>query len=364
MMETNNELVALNKELSHDLEKLKRDSFERIKELQNQVDEHREAAATARGEANAAKSTADFERQRYERLSEQYNASQRDVHALTEKNSGLTRQNATHEEFIRNQSASLRDAEERARNAHTQLSQLESSTQLLRSEQKRLSEIVAAADEVKAKLESSRDAALSLSTTREEEHKRTHERLTVEVARLQQDYSRVRSELDIERERGRQQLAAHAAANSELAQRAKTDDDVSAKLKADTAAAERRADVAEAKLEMMEVTLSKTEEKLRLASRMTGSAETNVIGASSGAIPCRARAGTSSGCFEGWRSCGRSESGCRGGKEAHRAIQAACGTERFGSQGNDQGFRNSQGAKYKGNASAEIRVRKAQEGSC
>lgn len=285
MMETNNELVALNKELSHDLEKLKRDSFERIKELQNQVDEHREAAATARGEANAAKSTADFERQRYERLSEQYNASQRDVHALTEKNSGLTRQNATHEEFIRNQSASLRDAEERARNAHTQLSQLESSTQLLRSEQKRLSEIVAAADEVKAKLESSRDAALSLSTTREEEHKRTHERLTVEVARLQQDYSRVRSELDIERERGRQQLAAHAAANSELAQRAKTDDDVSAKLKADTAAAERRADVAEAKLEMMEVTLSKTEEKLRLASRMTGSAETNVIGASSGAIP-------------------------------------------------------------------------------
>ena len=285
MMETNNELVALNKELSHDLEKLKRDSFERIKELQNQVDEHREAAATARGEANAAKSTADFERQRYERLSEQYNASQRDVHALTEKNSGLTRQNAKHEEFIRNQSASLRDAEERARNAQTQLSQLESSTQLLRSEQKRLSEIVAAADEVKAKLESSRDAALSLSTTREEEHKRTHERLTAEVARLQQDYSRVRSELDIERERGRQQLAAHAAANSELAQRAKTDDDVSAKLKADTAAAERRADVAEAKLEMMEVTLSKTEEKLRLASRMTGSAETNVIGASSGGIP-------------------------------------------------------------------------------
>lgn len=285
MMETNNELVALNKELSHDLEKLKRDSFERIKELQNQVDEHREAAATARGEANAAKSTADFERQRYERLSEQYNASQRDVHALTEKNSGLTRQNAKHEEFIRNQSASLRDAEERARNAQTQLSQLESSTQLLRSEQKRLSEIVAAADEVKAKLESSRDAALSLSTTREEEHKRTHERLTAEVARLQQDYSRVRSELDIERERGRQQLAAHAAANSELAQRAKTDDNVSAKLKADTAAAERRADVAEAKLEMMEVTLSKTEEKLRLASRMTGSAETNVIGASSGGIP-------------------------------------------------------------------------------
>ena len=285
MMETNNELVALNKELSHDLEKLKRDSFERIKELQNQVDEHREAAATARGEANAAKSTADFERQRYERLSEQYNASQRDIHALTEKNSGLTRQNATHEEFIRNQSASLRDAEERARNAQTQLSQLESSTQHLRSEQKRLSEIVAAADEVKAKLESSRDAALSLSTTREEEHKRTHERLTAEVARLQQDYSRVRSELDIERERGRQQLAAHAAANSELAQRAKTDDDVSAKLKADMAAAERRADVAEAKLEMMEVTLSKTEEKLRLASRMTGSAETNVIGASSGGIP-------------------------------------------------------------------------------
>jgi len=287
MMETNNELVALNKELSHDLEKLKRDSFERIKELQNQVDEHREAAATARGEANAAKSTADFERQRYERLSEQYNASQRDVHALTEKNSGLTRQNAKHEEFIRNQSASLRDAEERARNAQTQLSQLESSTQLLRSEQKRLSEIVAAADEVKAKLESSRDAALSLSTTREEEHKRTHERLTAEVTRLQQDYSRVRSELDIERERGRQQLAAHAAANSELAQRAKTDDNVSAKLKADTAAAERRADVAEAKLEMMEVTLSKTEEKLRLASRMTGSAETNVIGASSGGIPAR-----------------------------------------------------------------------------
>ena len=285
MMEANNELVALNKELSHDLEKLKRDSFERIKELQNQVDEHREAAATARGEANAAKSTADFERQRYERLSEQYSASQRDVHALTEKNSGLTRQNATHEEFIRNQSASLRDAEERARNAQTQLSQLESSTQLLRSEHKRLSAIVADADEVKAKLESSRDAALSLSTTREEEHKRTHERLTAEVARLQQDYSRVRSELDIERERGRQQLAAHAAANSELAQRTKTDDDASAKLKADTAAAERRADVAEAKLEMMEITLSKTEEKLRLASRMTSSAETNVIGGSSGGIP-------------------------------------------------------------------------------
>lgn len=277
MMETNNELVALNKELTHDLDKLKRESTERIHGLQRQVDEHREAAATARGEANAAKAAADFERQRFERLDAQYSASQREVNALTEKTSSLSRANATHEAALRTQAANLDSAEERARNAQTQLVRLEAERAALMSEQTRLSEIVVSAEGVKAKLEASRDAALSLSSTREEEHKREHARLSEEVNRLQQDYSRVRSELDIERERSRQQLAAHAAASSEYAQRAASDVDLSAKFKEQTSEAEKRADIAEAKLEMLESTLARTEEKLRSASRMTGSTEPSVI---------------------------------------------------------------------------------------
>ena len=281
MMETNNELVTLNKELSHDLEKIKRDSSERIRELQRQVDDQREAAATARGEASAAKSAADFERQRFERINEQYMASQREVHALSEKNSMLTQQNAAHEAKVRAQAASLNAAEERARNAQTQIAKLESDNALLVIEQKRLSDIVSAADEIKLKLEASRDSALSLSSAREDEHKREYARLTDEVNRLQQDYNRVRSELDIERERGRQQLAAHAAASSELAQRSKSDIEAREKLKEQQAEAEKRADIAEAKLEMMEVTLMKTEEKLRLASRMTSGGELTALNVSS-----------------------------------------------------------------------------------
>ena len=278
MMETNNELVALNKELSHDLEKLKRESADRIKELQQQVDNHREAAATARGEANAAKASAEFERQRYKRLSEQFSASRREVETLTERSSALSRENASNASTLRTQAASLDASEERARNAQTLVSKLESENALLIIEQTRLTDIVNAAEEIKTKLEASRDSALALSTTREEEHQREYARLTDEVARLQQDYSRVRSELDIERERARQQLAAHAAASSDFAQRAKADVDASATLKEQTAEAEKRADIAEAKLEMMQATLEKTEDKLRLASRMTGTSEANVLG--------------------------------------------------------------------------------------
>ena len=277
MMETNNELVALNKELSHDLDKLKRESGERIAELQLQVDNHREAAATARGEANAAKSTADFERQRFERLNEQYNASQREVNALTEKNLGLSREHASTEATLRTHAANLQAAEESARNAQTALARLESRNDLLVTEQKRLSEIVNAAEEVKMKLEQSRDAALSLSSTREEENKREHARLADEVNRLQRDYSRVRSELDIERERSRTQLAAQAAASSEFAQRVKSEEDASAKLKEEAAEAEKRASVVEAKLEMVQESLFKTEEKLRLASRVSGAGDANVL---------------------------------------------------------------------------------------
>lgn len=277
MMETNNELVALNKELSHDLDKLKRESGDRIAELQRQVDNHREASATARGEANAAKSTADFERQRFERLNEQYNAAQREVNALTEKNLGLSRENASTEATLRTHAANLQAAEERARNAQMELARLESQNTLLVAEQKRLSEIVSAAEEVKMKLEQSRDAALSLSSTREEENKREHARLADEVNRLQRDYSRVRSELDIERERSRTQLAAQAAASSEFAQRVKSEEDASAKLKEQAAEAEKRASVAEAKLEMAQESLFKTEEKLRLAARVSGGGEANVL---------------------------------------------------------------------------------------
>ena len=277
MMETNNELVALNKELSHDLDKLKRESADRIAELQRQVDNHREASATARGEANAAKSTADFERQRFERLNEQYSAAQREVNALTEKNLGLSRENASTEATLRTHAANLQAAEERARNAQMELARLESQNTLLVAEQKRLSEIVSAAEEVKMKLEQSRDAALSLSSTREEENKREHARLADEVNRLQRDYSRVRSELDIERERSRTQLAAQAAASSEFAQRVKSEEDASAKLKEQAAEAEKRASVAEAKLEMAQESLFKTEEKLRLAARVSGGGEANVL---------------------------------------------------------------------------------------
>ena len=209
MMETNNELVALNKELSHDLEKLKRESADRIKELQQQVDNHREAAATARGEANAAKASAEFERQRYERLSEQFSASRREVETLTERSSALSRENASNASTLRTQAASLDASEERARNAQTLVSKLESENALLIIEQTRLTDIVNAAEEIKTKLEASRDSALALSTTREEEHQREYARLTDEVARLQQDYSRVRSELDIERERARQWPGRH-----------------------------------------------------------------------------------------------------------------------------------------------------------
>ena len=279
MMETNNELVSLNKELSHDLDKLKRESTERITALQRQVDEHREAAATARGQANAAKAAADFERQRFERLDEQYSASQREVNALTEKTSSLSRSNAAHEATLRAQGASLDSAEERVRSAQTQLARLEAERTMLVTEQKRLSEIVASAEVIKAKIEASRDAALSLSSGREEEHKRERERLTAEVNRLQQDYSRVRSELDIERERSRQQLAAHAAANSESAQRAAADVELSAKYKDHAAEAEKRADIAEAKLEMMESALARSEEKLRGAGRMASSSEPSIIAA-------------------------------------------------------------------------------------
>ncbi|OUS49495.1 hypothetical protein BE221DRAFT_188789 [Ostreococcus tauri] len=281
MMETNNELVALNKELSHDLDKLKRESADRVKELQRQVDEHREAAATARGEANAANSSADFERKRYERLNEQYGASQRELHALSEKNSALTQQNAANEAKLRQQGASLDAAQERASNAQTIVTKLESENALLMIEQQRLSDVVSAAEEIKLKIESSRDSALALSSLREEEHKQSLARLTDEVNRLQQDYIRVRSELDIERERGRQQLAAHAAASSEFAQRSKSVDESSAQLKEQMGEAMKRADIAEAKLEMIEATLMKTEEKLRLATRTSGLSEPTTLNASS-----------------------------------------------------------------------------------
>ena len=126
------------------------------------------------------------------------------------------------------------------------------------------------------KLEQSRGAALSLSSNREEENKREHARLADEVNRLQRDYSRVRSELDIERERSRTQLAAQAAASSEFAPCVKSEEDT-ANLKEEAAEAEKERLLRRLNSEMVQESLFKTEEKLRLASRVSGAGDANVV---------------------------------------------------------------------------------------
>jgi nucleoprotein TPR len=156
-------------------------------------------------------------------------------------------------------------AEDRAAAAESAARRAELERFVLAEAESRAAEKAARAMSDKAKLEVARDAALAVKTAREEELGRERERLATEVARLQKEWALSRGEVETERDRLRDANAAKDAVAEKASLRATEDETRATKLREDRADAEQRAQVAEAKVVLLEQQVTKAEERLRAA---------------------------------------------------------------------------------------------------
>ena len=339
-------------ELQKEYEKFKTENAKNLQMLRNEVYKYREEAGIARGEKTQMQAQMEFERERLTRLNEICTSQGKEIEGLVQKNANLIQRNTQYEQKLKDVSFDLDVSKDDLRREAERNVSLQAEKDLLEKSEKRLSEEVTVAVAEKHRQQASLDSLIQRYSEQEKNWIKERERILSENQKMQESWAGAQKQLLEESNRGRDALSVSTNLAADTAARIATLEVELKSVTKDKDDFQRKLNSATSKVDSLQASLQKAEEKaalavMRSATRAheasqnvaaSGGSESDVISklkaqlkvAQSDASNAQEAAAAAAGHLAQYKAmCAASDEALKAMKEAHEGYkqEAAIATE-------------------------------------